>query len=335
VHETQAFGLATTGGIASTTGIAGLTLGGGFGYLSRKYGLACDNLLAADVVTADGRFLVASATENPDLFWALRGGAGNFGVVTSFAYQLHPVGAVLAGLVVWPLARAKEVLGFYREFSVAAPDELRLDVVLGNSPEGPTLAIIVCWCGTIAEGERVIQPLREFATPVLDTVAPVPYTTIQTLLESFGYVPGLHHYWKSSFFKELSDDAIDRLVDTVVPMASPMSAVSIEHLGGAISRVGATETAFGHRQAQHSFLAFGVWTDPAEAAANIAWARKVADTMQPFLEDGGYVNYLGEGEGDARVRAAYGANYERLVAIKNQYDPTNLFQLNQNITPTG
>ena len=185
-HATQAFGLASTGGIASTTGIAGVTLGGGIGYLNRKYGLACDNLISADVVTADGRLLTASATENSDLFWALRGGGGNFGVVTSFAYQIHPVGRVLAGFVLWPLERANEVLRFYREFSLAAPDELRLDAILGTSPLGPSVAIITCWCGPIEEGERVLGPLRAFGSPALDTIAAVPYETIQTLLRVHG-----------------------------------------------------------------------------------------------------------------------------------------------------
>lgn len=333
-RETQAFGLATTGGIAGTTGIAGLTLGGGLGYLNRKYGLACDNLLSADVVTADGRFLTTSAIEYEDLFWGLRGGGGNFGVVTSFEYRVHAVGPVLAGMVIWPLSRAKEVLRFYREFSLSAPDELRLDAVLGVSPDGPILAIVVCWCGAIEEGERVLRPLREFGPPVADTVAPVPYKTIQDLLASLGHVPGNRNYWKSSFFKELSDDAIDTSVDAFHPAPSPLCVVAIEHLGGAISRVAPSATAFHHRHPQHSFLVAAVWTDPVDSETNISWARQLADAVQPYLEDAVYVNYLAE-EGEARVRAAYGANYERLVALKNKYDPTNLFHLNQNIRPTA
>jgi FAD/FMN-containing dehydrogenase len=333
-HETQVFGLATTGGIASTTGIAGLTLGGGIGYLNRKYGLACDNLLSADVVTADGRLLTASSTDNPDLFWALRGGGGNFGVVTSFEYRIHPVGPVLAGLLVWPLVQAKDVLRFYRDFSIAAPDELRLDATLTTTPVGPGLAVIVCWCGSIEEGERMVRPLREFGPPVVDTVAAVPYKTIQTLLESLGYLPGLYHYWKSSFIKELSEEAIATLVDTFTPAPAPLCAVALEHLGGAVARVGDTDTAFHHRQAQHSCLVLAAWTEPAESEQNMTWARKVAEATKPFLDDAVYVNYLGEGEGENRVRAAYGANYERLVAIKQKYDSANLFRLNQNIQPT-
>ena len=333
-HETQAFGLATTGGVFPTTGIAGLTLGGGLGYLNRKYGLACDNLLSADIVVSDGRLITVSATQNADLFWTLRGGGGNFGVVTSFEYALHPVGPVLAGMVVWPLPAAKEVLRFYSQFSLTAPDELRLDAALVTTPGGPGLAIIVCWCGSIEVGERLLLPLRSLSQPVVDTVARVPYKTIQALYESLGYTPGLLHYWKSSFFKELSNDAIDTLVDAFACCPSPLSALVIEHLGGAISKVGDTDTAFSHRRAHHSFLVFGVWTDPAENEKNIEWSRKAYETVQPFLEDGVYVNYLGEGEGDVRVRAAYGVNYERLVAVKNKYDPTNLFRLNQNIKPT-
>lgn len=331
-HETQALSLATTGGIASTTGIAGLTLGGGIGYLNRKFGLACDNLLSADVVTADGQTLRASNEENQDLFWGLRGGGGNLGVVTSFEYWVHPLGPVLAGMVVWPQSAAKQVLRFYREFSVIAPDELRLDAILGSSPDGPILANIVCWCGPIEEGERVLRPLREFGPPIADTVAPVPYKTIQTLLESLGYVPGLFHYWKSNFLKDLSDDAIDTVVDAFLPSPAPLCAVAIEHLGGAVGRVAEKDTAFSHRRAQHSFLAVGVGSQPDESEKIIEWARRISDTMQPFLESGVYVNYLGD-EGDTRVRAAYGPNYDRLAALKRKYDPTNLFRLNQNIPP--
>ena len=334
-HETQAFGLASTGGIASTTGIAGLTLGGGIGYLNRKYGLACDNLLSADVVTADGRLLTASATEHSDLFWALRGGGGNFGVVTSFEYQIQPVGPVRAGFVLWPLERANAVLRFYRECSLAAPDELRLDAILGTSPLGPSVAIITCWCGPIEEGERVLGPLRAFGPPALDTIAAVPYKTIQTLLESMGYVPGQLHYWKSSFFKELGAPTIDAIVATVQPAPTPLCPVAIGHVGGAISRVAATDTAFSHRHAQHSFLAVGVAVDPAEAGAVTAWSRKQWDAARPYLEEGLYVNYLTEDEGAARVRSSYGMNYERLTAIKAKYDPGNLFRHNQNIKPTA
>ena len=286
-------------------------------------------------MTADGRILTANATENSDLFWALRGGGGNFGVVTSFEYRLHPVGQVLAGVVLWPLERANEVLRFYRTLSLSAPDELRLDVVLGTSPHGPSVAIITCWCGPIEEGELVLGALRAFGPPALDTIAAVPYKTIQTLLESMGYGPGQLHYWKSSFFKELSDAAIDAIVATVQPAPTPLSLVTIEHVGGAINRVAPTDTAFSHRHAQHSFLAIGVAVDPADAAAVTAWSRKQFDAARPYLEEGVYVNYMEDDEGMARLRSAYGVNYERLTAIKAKYDPGNLFRLNQNIKPTA
>lgn len=331
-RETEVFGLATTGGIVPSTGIAGLTLGGGIGYLNRKYGLACDNLLSAEVVTADGGLLTASDDENVDLFWALRGGGGNFGVVTSFDYRVHPVGPVLGGEVVYPLNQAADALRFYRDWSREAPDELRADAALLSGPDGPGLDIIVCYCGSIAEGEKVLRPLRGFGAPVLDTVAPVPYTTVQNLLTE-AFPPGMLHYWKSGFFRELSDEAIDGLVDffaSAVP--SPFTAVAIEHLGGAIGRVGERETAFSHRRAQHSLLVVRWWQDPAESEENMAWGRRCYGVAEPFLEEGVYVNYLGD-EGEARVRAAYGPNYERLAALKKKYDPTNFFRLNQNIEP--
>jgi FAD/FMN-containing dehydrogenase len=319
-HATQAFGLATTGGIVPSTGIAGLTLGGGIGYLNRKFGLACDNLLSADVVTADGQLLTASATENEDLFWGLRGGGGNLGVVTSFEYQVHNVGPVLGGELVYRLDQAKEALRFYRDWSSEVPDEVRADPTLVSSPDGPGLAIIVCYCGAVDDGEKVLQP------------APVPYATVQNLLTEV-FQPGRRHYWKSGFLGKFSDEAIEAIVDsfaTAVP--PPFAAVAIEHLGGAISRVGERDTAFSHRHATHSLLVLRMWHDPAESAANMAWGRACYDAAEPFLENGVYVNYLAD-EGDPRIRAAYGANYERLVEVKTRYDPTNLFRLNQNVTP--
>jgi FAD/FMN-containing dehydrogenase len=236
-------------------------------------------------------------------------------------------------MLVWPQPQAKAVLRFYREFSVSAADALRLDAILGSSPDGPILAIIVCWCGGIAAGEQAIAPLRAFGPPVADTVATVPYRVIQGLLESLGYAPGQYHYWKSSFFKELSDDAVDALVDGYLPVPSPMCAVAIEHLGGAIGRSTPDATAFSHRHAQHSFLAVGAAAEAPAPNALHAWAQRVADSAAPFLEEGVYVNYLAGDEGERRVRAAYGAHYKRLAAIKRQYDPSNLFRMNQNIAP--
>jgi len=331
-HATQAFGLATTGGIVPSTGIAGLTLGGGIGYLNRKFGLACDNLLSADVVTADGQLLTASATDNEDLFWGLRGGGGNLGVVTSFEYQVHPVGPVLGGELVYPLDQAKEALRFYRDWSSEAPDEVRADPTLVSGPDGAGLAIIVCYCGAVDEGETVLQPLRQFGSPMVDTIAPVPYATVQNLLTEV-FQPGRRHYWKSGFLGKFSDEAIEAIVDSFASaVPPPFAAVAIEHLGGAISRVGERDTAFSHRHATHSLLVLRMWQDPAESAENMAWGRACYDAAEPFLENGVYVNYLGD-EGDPRIRAAYGANYERLVEVKTRYDPTNLFRLNQNVTP--
>lgn len=331
-HETQAFGLATTGGIVPSTGIAGLTLGGGIGYLNRKYGLACDNLVSADVVTADGQLRRASAEEHEDLFWALRGGGGNFGIVTSFQYRLHPVGPMLGGEVVYPLDQAKKVLRFYRDWSSTAPDELRADATLLSGPHGPALDIIVCYCGEIEEGEKVLRPLRSCGSPMVDTVAPVPYATVQNLLTEV-FQPGFLHYWKSGFVQTFSDDAIEAIVDFFAgAIPGFFAAIAIEHLGGAISRVGPQDTAFNHRDVQHSLLVLRMWPDPADSEANIDWGRRCYRTAEPFLKSGGYVNYLGD-EGEARIRAAYGANYDRLAAIKNKYDPTNFFHLNQNIKP--
>ncbi|RJQ67955.1 MAG: FAD-binding oxidoreductase [Desulfobacteraceae bacterium] len=331
-HETQAFGLATTGGIVPSTGIAGLTLGGGIGYLNRKYGLTCDNLLSADVVTADGLLLKASAEENEDLFWGLRGGSGNFGVVTSFEYRIHRVGPVLAGEIVYSLDHAKEVLRFYRDWSTAAPEEVRADATLLSGSDGPALAVIVCYCGAVEEGERVLRPLRSFGSPIVDTVAPVPYATVQNLLTEV-FQPGLLHYWKAGFLRAFSDDAIEAIVDFFAgAVTAPFAAIAIEHLGGAVSRVAPQDTAFSHRDAQHSLLVLRMWQDLADSEDNLDWARKCYRTIAPFLESGVYVNYLGD-EGEAGVRAAYGANYERLAAIKNKYDPTNFFRMNQNIKP--
>lgn len=331
-HETQIFGLATTGGIVSTTGIAGLTLGGGIGYLNRKYGLACDNLLSADVVTADGRLLRASVEDHEDLFWGLRGGGGNFGVVTSFHYRLHRVGPVLGGEIIYPLDQAKKVLRFYRDWSTAAPDEVRADATLLSGPQGPALAVIVCYCGPLEEGEKVLRPLRSCGSPIVDTVAPVPYATVQNLLTEV-FQPGLLHYWKSGFVRALSDEAIEAIVDFFTgAVPGFFAAIAIEHLGGAVGRVPPQDTAFGHRDAQHSLLVVRMWQDPAQSEVNIDWARRCYQIAEPFLKGGVYVNYLGD-EGESRVMAAYGANYERLAAIKKKYDPANFFCLNQNIKP--
>ncbi len=334
-HETQAFGLATTGGIVPTTGIAGLTLGGGLGYLMRQFGLTCDNLLSVDLVTAAGQLLTASATENADLFWGVRGGGGNFGIVTSFEYRLHAVGPmVLGGLIFHPLPRAKEAYQFYREFTSTSPDQLSTHLAFATSPDGhPVVAFLLCYSGPLERGEEVIRPLREFGSPVADMVGPMPYTAVQALGGPL-YPPGRLNYWKSSFLKELSDDAIESMIAQFETVPSPFSAVVLEELGGAVSRVGKDETAFGERSARYNLIITSEWVDPAESEKNIQWTRDFWEAMQPFESEAVYVNYLGT-EGEDRIKAAYGpAKYERLVALKNKYDPTNLFRLNQNIKPT-
>ncbi len=337
-HATQTFGLATTGGQISTAGIAGLTLGGGWGYLARKHGLACDNLLSVDLVTADGQFLTASAAENADLFWGLRGGGGNYGVVTSFEYQLHTVGPVFAGIVAYPIQKAKTVLELFRQVTSAAPDELACDIVFINLPDGtPIVGMNICYNGPIAEGERVVRPLRSAGSPVLDQVGPIPYTAAQQLLDSF-YPFGLHSYWKSSFLKEISDGAIDTMVAYCGRRPTPICHGIIEHqLGGAVRRADREATAFAHRDVEYSFMSLGVCADPGDAEICVRWAREFWAAMQPYSTGGVYVNYLGReaDEGPERIKAAYGPEkYARLVALKNKYDPTNLFRLNQNIKPS-
>jgi FAD/FMN-containing dehydrogenase len=337
-RETQAFGLATTGGQISATGIAGLTLGGGWGYLARRYGLSCDNFLSADLITANGQFLTASVAENPELFWALRGGGGNFGVVTSFEYRLHPVGQVLAGIVAYPFQKAKEVLKLFRDFTSAAPDEMASGIVLITMPDGTAVVgIVACYSGPLAEGERLLKPLRVFGPPLMDQIGPMPYTAAQQLIDAF-YPSGLQYYWKSSFLKEVSNDVIDIMVAYCAKRPSPMCHGLIEHqLGGAVRRADREATAFAHRDVEHIFSAFGVCADPAEGAKCARWAREFWEAMQPCSTGGVYVNYLGReaDEGPERIKAAYGAEkYARLVALKNKYDPTNLFRLNQNIKPS-
>jgi FAD/FMN-containing dehydrogenase len=333
-HETQAFGLATPLGVVSMTGIAGLTLGGGLGWLNGKHGLACDNLLSADVVTADGRLLTASEEENEDLFWGIRGGGGNFGVVTSFEYRLHPVGPVLAGGLRHPAAKARDVLRFYHEFASGCPDELSTSALLGRAPDGSLVAgITVCYCGAIEEGERVLRPLRAFGSPLEDGIRPMAYTALQSAPDE-GFSPGQQHYWKSSNLEHLSDEAIEVMVRLVKEMPSPSSGVGLQQMHGAASRVDPAATAFPHRDEHYDLLILSQWANPADSEENVRWTRELFEAMQPFVGKGVYVNNLGEEEGD-RVKEAYGEHYERLVALKDRYDPTNLFRLNQNVKPTA
>ncbi|HZG62972.1 MAG TPA: FAD-binding oxidoreductase, partial [Rubrobacteraceae bacterium] len=333
-HETQAFGLATTLGVVSVTGIGGLTLGGGLGWLNGKHGLACDNLLSADVVTADGHLLTASEEENEDLFWGIRGGGGNFGVVTLFEYQLHPVGPVLGGGLRYPAAQARDFLRFYDEFASTCPDELSTAASLGQAPDGSVVAgVAVCYCGSIETGEGMLQPLRTFSSPLEDNIQPMPYRTLQSAPDA-GFPLGRQHYWKSSWLKHLSDEAIEVMLQFVAEMPSPISGVGLQQMHGAASRVDPAAMAFPHRDEHYDFLILSQWADPTDSEENMRWTRRLFEAMEPFFETGVYVNNLGE-EGEDRVREAYGEHYERLVALKDKYDPTNLFRLNQNIRPTA
>ncbi|SJM35275.1 FAD/FMN-dependent dehydrogenase [Mesorhizobium delmotii] len=330
---TQAHGLATTMGVNADTGIAGLTLGGGFGKLGRKHGLSCDNLIAVEIVTADGRLLKANAAENADLFWGIRGGGGNFGIVTAFEYRLHPVGPLLiAGSVLHRYEHAREAMRFYRTFSSKAPDELSLDAALVTAPSGERFfSISACYIGPLGEGEQIVQPLREYGTPVEDRIAPVPYLQIQSAGDSI-FPRGRRYYWKAQFMREISDQAIDTVLSAYATAPSE-SLLVLQQVGGAISRVPIGETPYANRDALYDCFPISIWDNPADDKMHIRWARDLWDAMRPFSTGGVYANNLGE-EGTDRVLAAYGENYPRLVALKNKYDPTNFFRLNQNIRPT-
>ena len=331
-------GLAVPTGIVSETGIAGLTLGGGVGWLVRKYGLTCDNLISAEVVTAAGDAVKASAEENEDLFWGLRGGGGNFGVVTSFQYRAHPVSRVLGGMVVHPCAAAGDVFRFYRDFTKQVPDELTAYCAMLTTPDGTAVvAVIACYCGDAHAGEKVLRPLREFGSPIDDTIKHMPRLEMQTMFDP-GFPYGNHNYWKSSFIDELTDDAIDALVEHANRMASPLSAVMCEYyFGGPASQVGETETAFAHRNAQYDIGIIAQWTNPDENERHMNWARDAYAAIEPYANGRIYANLMG---GDqmteiSQLRAAFGVNYERLVALKQKFDPSNFFRLNQNIRPEG
>jgi FAD/FMN-containing dehydrogenase len=330
---TQAHGLATTGGVISTTGVGGLTLGGGLGVLMRSRGLACDNLIGAEVVLADGSVVRTSETEWPELLWGLRGGGGNFGVVTELEFRLYPQGDMYAGLIIYPRDRAVEALRTYREHTAVAPDELNTFIALLNTPDGvPVVAFIPAFAGDVAAGEAAVAGYRSMGEPIADLVGPMPYVALQQMLDD-GFQAGPHVYWRSHFLTGIPDEAIDILVAGANAAPSPMSSVLIEHLGGAVARVGKEETAFDHRDAEYNFAVIAVWTDPEEADANIAWARELWNAIQPFAR-GVYVNYLGVGDDTDRVRAAYGPEkYARLAALKREVDPENLFRRNQNIPP--
>ena len=332
-RETQAFGLATTGGTMSETGIAGLTLGGGLGWLGYAYGLACDNLRSADLVTADGQVRIASDTEHPDLFWAIRGGGGNFGVVTSFEYHVYPVGPVLAGLVFHPFARATEVLHFYRDFSRATHAEVTTYAGLLTSPEGTKQVVIgVCYTGALAEGERLIAPVRRFGPPLADQIRPMAYTELQSLMDA-AYPAGNQYYQKDHFLQEISDDAIDVVVDAFARVPSPLTIPFFQQSGGAMRR---GHTAYAHRDALYNLVLSAQWRDPRESERHVRWTRELWQALRPYATGGAYVNHVGREaeDGADQVRAAYGANYPRLAELKHTYDPTNLVRHNQNIQPT-
>ncbi|MCM8749774.1 FAD-binding oxidoreductase [Thermomicrobiaceae bacterium CFH 74404] len=343
-RETQAFGLAVTSGIASTTGLAGLTLGGGVGWLMRRFGLTCDNLLSADLVTAEGQLITVSPDTYDDLFWAIRGGGGNFGVVTEFEYRLHPLGPnVVAGLVLHPAKHARDALRFYRDFVREAPDALGAIVNLRHAPPAPwipaelhgapVIAMTVCYAGPVDEALVELAPLKRFGSPLVDTIERTRYLSHQRLFDPT--VPsGWRYYWKSHYLHELSDQVIDVLVTHAWRDTSPLSYTLIPLMGGAVSRVAPDATAFVGRDGAHLININAVWTDPTEDDEHIAWAREFFAATEPFSTGGVYVNFLGN-EGEARVRAAYGANYARLAEIKRRYDPENVFRFNQNIAPAG
>ena len=332
-RETQAFGLATTLGTVSTTGIAGLTLGAGWGHLHARFGLALDNVIGADVVTADGRLLSVSSRENEDLFWGVRGSGGNLGVVTSLEYRLHEVGPVLGGAVFYPVAKTREVIRFCREYAATIPDELVIQAGGMTLPDaGRVFAVAGCWSGPLSEGEKMLKPLRAFGPPIADIFDRISYVQMQKLFDPF-FPPGRYTYTKSNFFRSLSDEAIEAMASFAGSAPSPFTfAPFFEHWHGAAVHVPATNTAFPHRQYSFNLLLWSNWENPAESERNIDWTRHCWETMQPFLVESSYGNYVSD-EGDPVARAAYGPNYERLLALKNKYDPTNLFRMNHNVQP--
>jgi FAD/FMN-containing dehydrogenase len=335
VHETQAYGLATTTGTVSGTGIGGLTLGGGIGWLMGEYGLTVDNLLSVDLVTAGGQMLTASVNEHPDLFWGVRGGGGNFGVATSLTFQLHPVDTVLAGKISYPLSQAREILRFYREFTRSAPDDLTAYVALSTTSHGiPVISISLCYARPDALGERLVAPLRTVGSPLADQLHIRPY--LQAISSDAGAPIGRHYYEQAISIEELSDDAINLIADFSAARTSPFSQVLIQHVHGAARRVSPTATAFALREVPYVMNIMAEWPagDTQQADWHMEWVRAFRAALLPYTLNGVYINFLGE-EGEEQVRASYGVNYERLVSLKNTYDPDNIFKFNQNIQPTS
>ena len=337
-RETQLHGLASTGGVVSTTGVGGLTLGGGLGWLMGKHGMAVDSLRAVEVVTATGDVVRASAEEHTDLFWAVRGGGGNFGVATWLEYELYPVGPmVTGGLVAHPFAAARDVLRFYRDLTASLPDELTAFAGVLHAPDGSgtkLAAILVCHCGSLEAGAAAVAPIKGFGSPVMDVIGPMPYSAVNTMVDG-GFPKGALNYWKSNFLTALPDAAIDAIIARFAGAPSPMSGLMLEHFHGAATRVGPTDTAFPHRAVGYNFLVVGEWMDASATKANVAWARDAYTAMAPHFGAGKYVNYLNTDEvgEQSAVTAAFGPNWTRLREVKRKYDPENVFHLNQNITP--
>ena len=330
-----AHGLATTGGVVSTTGIAGYTLGGGLGWLMAKHGLAADNLLAAELVTAAGEVLQVDESSHPDLFWALRGGGGNFGVATALTYRLHPLREVTGGLIAHPLDAAPDLLRFYREAVADAPDDLTVFAGLVHAPDGSgakLAALVVFHAGPPEVAERELAPFMSYGSPLMTQVGRMPYPVMNTLLDA-GYPDGALNYWLSSFTRGLGDELIDTAVERFAAAPSPMTSVLFEHFHGAVTRIAPDEAAVPHREPGWNLLVPSVWTDPEANEANIAWTRETFAALEPHLAARRWLNYLGDDQGDEAIRAAYGPNYERLREIKRRYDPENVFHLNHNVDP--
>lgn len=334
-RESAVHGLATPGGTVSTTGIAGLTLGGGIGWLSAVHGLAADNVLSIELVTAEGELLHVTADSHPDLFWALRGGGGNFGVATSFEYRLYPLREVVGGVIAYPFDAARDVLRFYRDTTQSYSDELVIVCGLIHAPDGSgtkLAAFAICHAGSREQAEQDLSPLRAFGEPVLMDVGPMPYPVVNTLFDP-AYPRGALNYWKSSFLKSLDDGLIDVAVEAFASTPSPMTLVAFEHFHGAVTRVGVTDTPVPHREVGHSVLITSVWTDHDKTDENVAWTRAAYEAMRPFFVDRRWLNYFSDDDRAEATHAAYGPNYDRLVKVKRRYDPENVFRLNHNIAP--